>query len=143
MINSCVVVDKLTTTGYGLDPQYAPIKSGEPNQPRIVGYVARNQVRAETHAIEAVGKLIDAATTAGANRVDGLEFTLEQPAGTYSLILSLPGYADQTVPPFTLAKGTTHALGTVTLAAKPATITGRVLTAPGSVNATSPSTSLR
>ncbi|HEX3528051.1 MAG TPA: carboxypeptidase regulatory-like domain-containing protein [Thermoanaerobaculia bacterium] len=54
-------------------------------------------------------------------------FALEQPAGTYSLILSLPGYADQTVPPFPLAKGTTHALGTVTLVANPATITGRVL----------------
>jgi RHS repeat-associated protein len=54
-------------------------------------------------------------------------FALEQPAGTYSLVLSLPGYADQTVPPFTLDKGTTHALGTLTLVANPATITGRVL----------------
>jgi len=54
-------------------------------------------------------------------------FALEQPAGTYSLALSFPGYADQTVPPFTVAAGTTHALGTLTLVANPATITGRVL----------------
>jgi len=54
-------------------------------------------------------------------------FSLEQPAGTYSLILSLPGYADQTLPSFTLAAGSTHAVGTVILVANPATITGRVL----------------
>jgi uncharacterized protein len=70
---------KVSTTRYSLDPVYEQRERGStPAPPRITGYVARNQVRAETHAIDAVGKLIDAATTAGANRVDGLEFTLEQ-----------------------------------------------------------------
>ncbi|HZF07956.1 MAG TPA: carboxypeptidase regulatory-like domain-containing protein [Thermoanaerobaculia bacterium] len=54
-------------------------------------------------------------------------FTLEEPAGTYSLALALPGYLTQTLPAFALAAGRTHAVGTVTLVALPATVTGRVL----------------
>lgn len=70
---------KVSTTGYGLDPVYEPReRGGAPTAPRITGYIARNEVRAETRAIDSVGKLIDAATKAGANRVDGLEFTLEE-----------------------------------------------------------------
>jgi uncharacterized protein YggE len=72
---------KVSTTRYALDPVYEQRERGStPAPPRITGYVARNQVRAETHAIDAVGKLIDGATKAGANRVDGLEFTLEERA---------------------------------------------------------------
>lgn len=70
---------KVSTTRYSLDPVYEQRERGAVTAPpRITGYVARNQVRAETHAIDSVGTLIDAATAAGANRVDGLEFTLEQ-----------------------------------------------------------------
>jgi uncharacterized protein YggE len=70
---------KVSTTRYSLDPIYEQRERGStPAPPRITGYVARNQVRIETHAIDTVGKLIDAAAKAGANRVDGLEFTLEQ-----------------------------------------------------------------
>lgn len=72
---------KVSTTRYSLDPVYEQRERGStPAPPRITGYVARNQVRAESHAIEAVGTLIDAATKAGANRIDGLDFTLEQHA---------------------------------------------------------------
>jgi uncharacterized protein YggE len=62
---------KVSTTGYGLDPVYEPRDRGAaPAAPRITGYIARNEVRAETRSIDAVGKLIDAATKAGANRVE-------------------------------------------------------------------------
>jgi len=72
---------KVSTTGYSVDPVYEQRERGSgAAPPRITGYVARNQVRAETHAIEDLGKLIDAATQAGANRIDGLDFTLEQRA---------------------------------------------------------------
>jgi len=72
---------KVTTTRYSLDPVYEQRERGSaPAAPRITGYVARNQVRAETRAIDSIGKLIDAAAKAGANRVDGLDFTLEQRA---------------------------------------------------------------
>ena len=68
--------DKLTTTRYSLDPRYDQGKRGEGVEPRIIGYVARNEVQVETHAIDGVGGLIDAAITAGANRISNLQFTL-------------------------------------------------------------------
>lgn len=68
--------DRLTTTGYSLDPRYEDPKPGTSSSPKIVGYVAHNEVQAETHQIDAVGALIDSATAAGANRVSSLQFTL-------------------------------------------------------------------
>ncbi len=69
--------DKISTSGYGLDPVYEQAKPGSSTVPRISGYVARNEVRVEAHKLDAVGALIDAAAGAGANRVSGLTFTLE------------------------------------------------------------------
>ena len=69
---------KVSTTRYSLDPVYEQRERGATAAPpRITGYIARNQVRAETTAIDTVGKLIDAAIAAGANSVDGPEFTLQ------------------------------------------------------------------
>lgn len=68
--------DRVTTTRYSLDPRYEPPKHGEAGEPRIIGYVARNEVQVETHKIDGVGALIDTASDAGANRVSGLQFTL-------------------------------------------------------------------
>jgi hypothetical protein len=68
--------DKLTTTRYSLDPRYEPVKPGQPSEPRITGYVAHNEVQVETHKIDGVGTLIDAAIAAGANHVSSLQFTL-------------------------------------------------------------------
>ena len=68
--------DKLTTTRYSLEPRYESAKHGEAGEPRIVGYVARNEVQVETHKIDAVGSLIDTAIGAGANRISTLQFTL-------------------------------------------------------------------
>lgn len=72
--------DKITTTGYSLDPYYEQRERGSGQPPKISGYIARNGVRVELRRIEAVGQLIDAATRAGANRVSGLQFTLENRA---------------------------------------------------------------
>jgi uncharacterized protein YggE len=68
--------DKVTTSRYSLEPRYQSSKPGEVAEPRITGYVARNEVQVETHKIEGVGALIDAANRAGANRISGLQFTL-------------------------------------------------------------------
>jgi len=69
--------DKLTTTHYSLDPVYEQRDRATNQPPKITGYVARNEVRVETHAIDQVGELIDVATKAGSNRVSGLQFTLD------------------------------------------------------------------
>jgi len=70
---------KVSTTRYSVDPMYEQRERGaSPAPPRITGYVARNQVQAETSVIDSVGKLIDVATQAGANQINGLDFTLEE-----------------------------------------------------------------
>jgi uncharacterized protein YggE len=69
--------DKLTTTGYSLQPVYANRRPGSDAPPEITGYVASNRVRVESRDLAKVGDLIDAAIAAGANRTDSLSFTLE------------------------------------------------------------------
>jgi len=68
--------DTLTTTRYSLEPRYEQTKPGQPVEPRIIGYVAHNEVQVETHQIDSVGTLLDGAIAAGANRVSNLQFTL-------------------------------------------------------------------
>jgi len=83
---------KVSTTRYSLDPVYEQRERGAGTAPpRITGYIARNQVRAETRATDSAGKLIDVATSAGANRVDGLEFTLEERSAAQSDALKRAG----------------------------------------------------
>ena len=70
--------DEVATTRYSLQPRYEQRKGDA--EPRIVGYVASNEVRVELHDIDTVGKVVDAAIRAGANRVGALHFTVEDPA---------------------------------------------------------------
>jgi hypothetical protein len=72
--------DTLATTRYQLEPRYETPRPGEAREPRISGYVARNEVQVESRRVDAVGALIDAATAAGANRVAALQFTLSKRA---------------------------------------------------------------
>jgi uncharacterized protein YggE len=61
----------LATFGYSLQPEYAT----DPSRVRtIVGYVANNNVSATITDVDAVGRLIDLAIGAGANRVAGIAF---------------------------------------------------------------------
>lgn len=64
---------ELATFGYSLQPEYAA--NGNQRTREIVAYVARNHVRATITDVGAVGRLIDAAIGAGANRVASLAFT--------------------------------------------------------------------
>ena len=66
---------KITTGGYSLDAQY----DQRPNarSETIVGYIAQNSVTIHTGALDLVGALIDSAIAAGANRVNSLNFSVE------------------------------------------------------------------
>ena len=63
---------ELATHGYSLRPEYSSV----PNQRvrEVVGYVARNNVRATVGTVNAVGRVIDRAVEAGANRITGITF---------------------------------------------------------------------
>jgi uncharacterized protein len=67
--------DKVSTTRYSLDPRYET-RDRTVDPTKIIGYIAHNEVRVELNDVEKVGTAIDAATKAGANRVNGLQFTL-------------------------------------------------------------------
>jgi uncharacterized protein YggE len=75
---------EVQTTGYSLQPQYA---YREGSAPQITSYIARNGVTVTLGDLERVGAVIDAATRAGANNVDGLVFTLrrDEPARRQAL----------------------------------------------------------
>lgn len=63
---------ELETFGYSLRPEYAA--SNNQRTREIVAYIAVNNVRATIEDIDAVGRVIDVAIGAGANRVAGISF---------------------------------------------------------------------
>jgi uncharacterized protein len=65
---------QLKTASYSLNPNYQYHASG--GEPTIVGYTALNVVQVQLDDLARIGDVIDAATHAGANRVQGIQFTL-------------------------------------------------------------------
>lgn len=66
-----IPAEKLSTTGYSVQPEYRYERDG--GTPQVTGYVVQNMVRAEV-AVDQAGRVIDAALAKGANVVAGLEF---------------------------------------------------------------------
>ena len=64
---------EVATARYTLKPKYE--RTSQRNE--IVGFTASNSVRVKTRDLKGIGNAIDAATSAGANTVGGLYFTLE------------------------------------------------------------------
>ena len=66
------------TTRYAVEPRYETNRPGGPQEPRITGYVVRNEILLESRRVDQVGALIDAATSAGANRIGSLQFSVSR-----------------------------------------------------------------
>ena len=66
---------EIKTSDYTLQPQY---DYRDNKLPKIVGYNARNSVIVTMTDLQGVGAVIDAASQAGANSIDGISFTLKQ-----------------------------------------------------------------
>lgn len=66
---------EIKTSGYVLTPQRV-YKENQP--PTITGYEARNSVTVTLADLTSVGRVIDAASEAGANNVDNVSFTLRK-----------------------------------------------------------------
>jgi uncharacterized protein len=66
----------IKTAGYGLSPNFRTQPSGEPT---LSGYTAINTVRVTLDDLAKTGAVIDAATRAGANRIQDIRFTLRDP----------------------------------------------------------------
>ena len=67
----------IRTTGLTLTPIYAPQKSSQPIEPRVVAYRAGNTIEVTAEDLKLVGRIIDAGITAGANQLQGVSFGLK------------------------------------------------------------------
>jgi uncharacterized protein YggE len=69
----------ITTATYSIEPLVAP-RTREEDPARITGYRVSNVVQVRVRDLTAVGRMLDAAVTAGANTLPSLQFTVEDRA---------------------------------------------------------------
>lgn len=68
----------IQTSSFSVSPVYADTNEDQRNDPpQVVAYRASNQVIVEVHELDALGSLLDAVVTSGANRISGLSFGIE------------------------------------------------------------------
>ncbi len=65
---------EVRTTGYSVQPDYRQPREGA--EPAITGYTATNMVQVTINDLALTGRLIDAAASAGANRMQALRFMI-------------------------------------------------------------------
>jgi uncharacterized protein len=68
---------RVETSGYMLHPRYRYV--GTDRRQEVAGYTARNTLQVIVDDVEAVGRLVDTALEAGANRVSQLVFEVRDP----------------------------------------------------------------
>ena len=73
-VHKAVPAALLKTVSYSLSPNYEYHVSG--GEPTVTGYTAMNVVQVTLDDLEKIGGVIDAAAQAGANHVQGIQFTL-------------------------------------------------------------------
>jgi uncharacterized protein len=78
---------EIKTDNYNLSPEHDYSSSGR--MPKIVGYEAKNTVTASILDLSQVGAVIDAATKAGANSVEGISFVVRQDSPAQGEALAL------------------------------------------------------
>lgn len=69
---------EIRTSGYSLNPNYQYPRDG--GQPTINGYTASNTIEVTTSDLAGLGKLIDVVVAGGANRIQGVQFTVKNEA---------------------------------------------------------------
>ena len=81
LVEAGVSEENIQTQTVQLRPEYASPERepGEPRPRELVGYVAANVVRVSSEDVGGIGELLDAATQAGANRVEGISFEATEP----------------------------------------------------------------
>jgi len=94
---------EIKTSDYTLQPQY---DYRDNSLPKIVGYDARNSVIVTMSDLKNVGAVIDAASRAGANSIDGISFVLRQTSPARGQAL-----ADATQQAMNKARSIAEALG--------------------------------
>lgn len=76
VVKTGIAKTDIETTGYSV----SPVMDYQKNPAVLIGYQVSNQVKAKVRNITKIGALIDAATKAGANNVQGVDFVTEDNA---------------------------------------------------------------
>lgn len=71
------------TTVFEVAPQYRHDERGR-TRPEIVGYQVRNQITVQVRRLDDLGAILDALVRAGANRMDGIVFSIDRPESLQS-----------------------------------------------------------
>ncbi len=69
----------IQTSQFSLYPQWSNRSSSSTKPPKITGFVATNVVFVRVRALDRLGETLDALTTSGANRIQGVDFGLTEP----------------------------------------------------------------
>jgi uncharacterized protein YggE len=86
LVRAGVARTDIETRDYNVYPDYQPSPDGR-GEPRVRGYRVSNVVSARTDRVATVGAILDAALAAGANRVQGVRFTLRDPQAQRAIAL--------------------------------------------------------
>lgn len=70
----------IATSGFSVQPRYAPPKKDSADAPQINGYEVRNMVTVRVRDLARLGDLLDKVVTNGANQIGGIAFDIAEPA---------------------------------------------------------------
>jgi uncharacterized protein YggE len=82
------IADKdIQTSNFSVNPNYVYSDARDPNgytlPPRINGYQVQNTVTVRVRDLAGLGTVLDKSVTVGANTINGIAFSVEDPAGLY------------------------------------------------------------
>ncbi len=69
----------IQTTGFSVNPRYVYDQRNRQKPPEIVGYQVQNKVHITVRKLEDLGRILDKVITLGANQVNGISFSLDNP----------------------------------------------------------------
>ncbi|MGI9393891.1 MAG: SIMPL domain-containing protein [Boseongicola sp.] len=76
--NAGIATRDVQTTNVSLNPRYQRTNDGRP--PRVVGYIASNDLMVRVRDLEKLGGVLDAVVSKGANAMNGIFFAVADPA---------------------------------------------------------------
>ena len=78
--NSGLSKESVRTLSYYVNPQYDNSRRGEL---KPIGFLAKNSIQVKLDSLSLVGQIIDAAISAGANRVTDIKYEVRNPQAAY------------------------------------------------------------
>jgi len=71
--------NRMQTSNFSVQPQYAPFRPENPEPQRIIGYQVSNNVTVTVDDLTKLGSTLDALVRSGANQLGGIQFMIADP----------------------------------------------------------------